>query len=89
MKRKKLAAISAHRAWAIRQRSAANATCTPKCCQRMSKAPCSEIKEQVEAELRDELACLAGGRAVPGLLEARLNRSLSDALKDSLAASKR
>ena len=48
-----------------------------------------EIKDQVEAELRDELACLKPEEAaVLGLLEARLNRTLSDALKDSLAVVK-
>jgi DNA topoisomerase I len=46
-----------------------------------------EIKGRVEAELRDELACLKPEEAaVLGLLEARLNRTLSDALKESLVS---
>ena len=45
-----------------------------------------EIKDRVEAELRDDLAALKPEEAaVLGLLEARLNRTLADALKDSLA----
>ena len=57
----------------------------------MSKARCSwRSRTQVEAELREDLACLKPEEAaVLGLLEARLNRTLSDALKDSLAVSKR
>jgi DNA topoisomerase I len=46
-----------------------------------------EVKDRVEAELRDELASLKPEEAaVLGLLEARLNRTLTDKLKDSVAA---
>jgi DNA topoisomerase I len=46
-----------------------------------------EIKQQVEGKLRDELAALKPEEAaVLGLLEARLNRTLTDQLEDSLAA---
>jgi DNA topoisomerase I len=45
------------------------------------------MRDQVEAELRDELASLKPEEAaVLGLLEARLNRTLTDQLEDSLAA---
>jgi DNA topoisomerase-1 len=45
-----------------------------------------EIKEEVEAELRDDLAGLRPEEAaVLSLLEARLNRDLKDALKESVA----
>jgi DNA topoisomerase-1 len=45
-----------------------------------------EIREQVEAELREDLASLTPEEAaVLGLLEARLHRTLADTLKDSLA----
>jgi DNA topoisomerase I len=45
-----------------------------------------EIKEQVESELRDDLATLKPEEAaVLSLLEARLNRTLADQLEDSLA----
>ena len=45
-----------------------------------------EIKEQVEEELREDPASLKPEEAaVLGLLEARLNRTLADSLKDSLA----
>jgi DNA topoisomerase I len=45
------------------------------------------MRDQVEAELRDELASLKPEEAaVLGLLEARLNRTLSGQLEDSLAA---
>jgi DNA topoisomerase I len=46
-----------------------------------------EIKEQVETELREDLASLKPEEAaVLSLLEARLNRTLGDQLKDSLQA---
>jgi DNA topoisomerase I len=46
-----------------------------------------EVKDRVEAELRDDLAALKPEEAaVLGLLEARLNRTLTDKLKDSVAA---
>ena len=45
-----------------------------------------EIKEEVEAELRDDLAGLRPEEAaVLSLLEARINRDLKDALKESVA----
>ena len=48
------------------------------------------IKDRVEAELRDDLASLRPEEAaVLGLLEARLNRTLTDQLEDSLAAVRR
>ena len=46
-----------------------------------------EIKDQVEAELREELASLKPEEAaVLGLLEARLDRTLADTLEESLAS---
>jgi DNA topoisomerase-1 len=49
-----------------------------------------EIKERVEEELREDLASLRPEEAaVLSLLEARLKRTLTDALEDSLAAAKR
>jgi DNA topoisomerase I len=46
-----------------------------------------EVRDQVEAELREDLGSLKPEEAaVLGLLEARLNRTLSDALQESLAA---
>ncbi len=46
-----------------------------------------EIRNQVEAELREDLASLKPEEAaVLGLLEARLNRTLRDQLEDSLAS---
>jgi DNA topoisomerase I len=48
-----------------------------------------EMKRRVEAELRDELASLRPEEAaVLGLIEARLNRTLADTLKDSVAAAR-
>jgi DNA topoisomerase-1 len=48
-----------------------------------------DIKDQVEAELRENLASLRPEEAaVLGLLEARLKRTLTDALEDSLAAAR-
>ena len=45
-----------------------------------------EVKNQVEAELREDLSSLKPEEAaVLGLLEARLNRTLTDKLKDSAA----
>ena len=45
-----------------------------------------EVKHQVEAELREDLSSLKPEEAaVLGLLEARLNRTLTDKLKDSAA----
>ena len=49
-----------------------------------------EIEQQVQAQLRDDLASLEPQEAaVLGLLEARLNRTLGDQLKDSLAAARK
>jgi DNA topoisomerase I len=46
-----------------------------------------EIKQEVEGELRDDLAALKPEEAaVLGLLQARLNRTLADQLEDSLTA---
>jgi DNA topoisomerase I len=46
-----------------------------------------EIKQEVEGELRDDLAALKPEEAaVLGLLQARLNRTLTDQLEDSLTA---
>jgi len=46
-----------------------------------------EVKDRVEAELREDLASLKPEEAaVLGLLEARLNRTLTDKLKDSVTA---
>jgi DNA topoisomerase-1 len=46
-----------------------------------------EVRDRVEAELRDDLASLKPEEAaVLGLLEARLNRTLSDQLEESLQA---
>ena len=48
-----------------------------------------DIKDQVEAELRENLASLRPEEAaVLGLLEARLKRTLTGALEDSLAAAR-
>ena len=49
-----------------------------------------KIKERVDRELRDELASLKPEEAaVLALLEGRLNRTLSDQLKESLAETRR
>lgn len=49
-----------------------------------------EIKQEVESELREDLGSLKPEEAaVLGLLEARLNRTLGDQLKDSLAAARK
>jgi DNA topoisomerase-1 len=49
-----------------------------------------EVKQQVESELRSELGSLRPEEvAVLGLLEARLSRTLSDQLKESVAAVKK
>jgi len=49
-----------------------------------------EIKGRVEPELREDLASLRPEEAaVLSLLEARLKRTLTDALEDSLVAAKR
>jgi DNA topoisomerase-1 len=46
-----------------------------------------EVKEEIEAELRDDLASLKPEEAaVLTLLEARLNRDLKTALNESVAA---
>jgi DNA topoisomerase-1 len=49
-----------------------------------------EVKQQVESELRDELGSLKPEEAaVLALLETRLKRTLSDQLKESVAAAKK
>ena len=49
-----------------------------------------EVKQQVESELRNELGSLKPEEAaVLSLLEARLSRTLSDQLKESVAAAKK
>jgi DNA topoisomerase-1 len=49
-----------------------------------------EIRDEAQAELRDEVASLKPEEAaVLALLKARLDRTLADDLKDSLAAVKR
>ena len=48
-----------------------------------------ELKHQIEAQLRDDLASLKPEEAaVLGLLEARLNQTLADTLEDSAAAAR-
>ena len=48
-----------------------------------------ELRNEVQAELRDELPQLSPEEAaVLGLLQARLNRTLEDRLKESVAEAK-